>query len=135
MITIIGAGISGLYFGLLCKENGIEFEILEKEVYTEYTSYGTPVELGASIFHSNQILLLELLDKFHVEYEEIKKGETLYEISCQKVNYPKNASGKFEDVIDDSCNPGMDESAKMNYNTWKNSYDQTGKILICKKRS
>ena len=127
MITIIGAGISGLYFGLLCKENGIEFEILEKEVYTggriytDYTSYGTPVELGASIFHSNQTLLLELLDKFHVEYEEIKKGETLYEIDCQKVDYPKQASGKFEDVIDDPCNPGIDESAKMNYNTWKNS--------------
>ena len=57
MITIIGAGISGLYTGLLCKRNQIPFEILEKtdytggRIYTKYTSYNSPVELGAEEVH------------------------------------------------------------------------------------
>ena len=142
MKIIIGAGISGLYLGWELLKKNVDFVILEKSdrtggrLWSEYTSNGKPVELGASVFHSNQEIIMSLMNEFNIEIVPIYTGKTYYdELDCpEKFKYPKEGQGKVEDVIPEIeiCGSHFDEIREMNYNTWKRSYDDVKQVYICK---
>jgi len=85
MIVIIGGGISGLYLGYQLLKRKKEFIILEKspviggKVKTQYIDDTNYMESGASIFHKQQLSLINLLDELELSDNiiELSKGRTL----------------------------------------------------------
>jgi len=141
MIIIVGSGLTGLWLGYQLLKLRLPFIILEKndrvggKVRSEFTDDGTLMDYGPSIIHSNQELIINLLDELNIE-TEISDGDITYKIDgCPtNVNYPKKAEGRVEQVVPKikRCHFSYDEVRYFKYNTWRKSEDNIGTIMTIK---
>ncbi len=86
MVTIVGAGLSGLLTGYRLKQAGIKVQILEAReriggrIHTIYAQDGTPLEMGATWFGAQHKNLLGLLDELGLPYfEQFMKGSAYFQ--------------------------------------------------------
>jgi monoamine oxidase len=86
MITIIGAGLSGLLTAYRLEKAGIPYRVLEARdriggrIHTVLAKNETPVEMGATWFQSAHTNLKALLDELEIEYfEQNMEGIAFYQ--------------------------------------------------------
>lgn len=86
MVVIIGAGLSGLLTAYRLKRTGSPFKVLEARdrpggrIYTITGANQTPVEMGATWFHHEHRLLIDLLRELDLSfYEQHMSGISYFE--------------------------------------------------------
>jgi monoamine oxidase len=102
MVTIIGAGLTGLSAALELKKNQVPFRIFEGSrrvggrVYSlsDLNVSGTDAELGAERISSNYSHVLSLLQELRVPYEEVESQETY-------LHFDQAANGFRKDFLRD----------------------------------
>jgi protoporphyrinogen oxidase len=123
-IIIIGAGFAGLFTALLLKLKSpqINVIIIEKnknaggKVATEKIDKETYVDLGPSVFHTNQANMMFLIDRY--DLETIKLEKDIVEKFVSIKNCKTNVNKKVNQVIDTSRLRTGDEIAQMDYSAW-----------------
>jgi hypothetical protein len=134
---IIGAGISGLYIGLqlLKYKNDSDFVILEAQPKEQnhgrlltYKNFGkdTKIELGASIFHSNQKKINDCIHLCNLTSEIIEyKSSTTYAILPDKTSEECNIYFK---TLETKCKDYCLKNKKMDI-----TLDECAKLGLTKK--
>jgi monoamine oxidase len=86
MIVIIGAGLSGLLTAFRLKKTRIPFKVLEARsrpggrIFTLSAADRTPVEMGATWFHHEHRLLIDLLKELRLSYfEQYMEGAAYFQ--------------------------------------------------------
>lgn len=93
-VTIIGAGLAGLYCGYLLQQRKIEFTIVEAssrlggrilcEPHSSQTKNQLKVDLGPAWFWPHQTEMMTLMKILQVEYfEQYNQGDALFEADAQ----------------------------------------------------
>jgi len=93
-VIIIGAGLAGLYAGLLLKQRGIDFNILEASARTGGRIMSKPhsaqaderlaVDMGPAWFWPHQTEMIELMQRLDVAYfRQYTNGNALYQADNQ----------------------------------------------------
>ena len=93
-VIIIGAGLAGLYAGLLLKQRGIDFNILEasqriggrilSKPHSTTTNEKLAVDLGPVWFWPHQTEMIELMQMLEIPYfRQYTKGDALFQADNQ----------------------------------------------------
>jgi len=85
-ITILGAGLSGLFAAFLLEKEGIEVQIIEAReriggrILTIKGNEDTPLEMGATWFGKKHKKLVDVLTELKIDfYPQYIKGKTYFE--------------------------------------------------------
>lgn len=105
-VIIIGAGLSGLSTAYYLQKQGINAKILEAQtrlggrIHTVFGIRTTPMEMGATWFHSQHKSLLNLLSELGIGYfSQHEEGIALFETTTfeppQQYSVPPNSSPSY----------------------------------------